>query len=224
MPTQTEMRVIDLGLVAFDRAQEFQKKIVKDVIEGRSGATLITCEHPPVITYGRRSNRMNILADEATLKRAEVSVCFADRGGDVTFHGPGQLVLYPIIDLREHGKDLDFYLRCLEQAVIDALRQNFGLNAYRRAYQTGVWVGPSKVASIGVGVKHWVTYHGLAVNIMTNMDYFRLIRPCGMDVQMGSLLSFFQDEDISFVDIRDLLVQNIKKIFGYETQDETPSW
>ncbi len=182
-------------------------------MSGSVSSTLITCEHPHVITLSRRSERKNILVDEAELKKCGVGICFADRGGDVTYHGPGQIVLYPIFDLRQYKKDLHLYLRNLEQVVIDTLRDNFGLNAHRRYKATGVWVGPYKVASIGIGVRNWVTYHGLSLNVKTDKKYFSFIRSCGMDVEMASINDFF-DDDVSLDSMKVLLVKNAAKVFN----------
>ncbi len=206
---------VDLGTIEYLDACRVQKDIVKNVITGSSPSTLITCEHPHVITLSRRTRKESVLAGVGELKKWGVGICCADRGGDVTYHGPGQIVLYPIFDLRKDKKDLHLYLRRLEQVVIDTLRENFGLNAHRRNDATGVWVGPYKVASIGIGVRSWVSYHGLALNVRTDKKYFSLIKPCGMDIKMASINDFFDDE-VSVTSVRDLLVDSMGKIFGLE--------
>ena len=209
-----ECRVMDLGVIDYIKALGVQKAIVKDVISGRAPSTLLTCEHPHVITLSRRSRRENIVVSELELKKWGVGVCCADRGGDVTYHGPGQIVLYPIFDLREEKKDLHLYLRNLEQVIINTLVGNFGLNAHRREGLTGVWVGPYKVASIGIGVKGWVAYHGFALNVKTDKKYFSLIKPCGLDVRMASINDFF-DDDVTVPSVRDMLIENIKDVFNF---------
>jgi lipoate-protein ligase B len=209
MQTKTEIHIRDLGSVSYATAYETQKDLVRQVLSGEAGSTIILCEHLPVITCSRRAHRGNILATKEQLEEHGVEVCFADRGGDVTFHGPGQLVLYPIIDLRHHGKDLHLYLRTLENALIRVLRDTFSLNAYRLEGFTGVWVGPYKVGSIGIGVKNWVTYHGMSINVKTDAKFFKLVRSCGLDVPMASLSSFFRDELISMKKVKEAITKSL---------------
>ncbi|MGE5279450.1 MAG: lipoyl(octanoyl) transferase LipB [Deltaproteobacteria bacterium] len=208
-----EPRILDVGRVPFEEAAALQKKIVAEVLSGWGAETLIVCEHPAVITYGRRSDTANILVSPERLSARGIDVRFADRGGDVTFHGPGQIVLYPVLDLRRRARDLHFYLRQLEFCVINALRQRYGLNAYRKQDLTGVWVGPFKVASIGIGVRNWVTYHGVAVNVATDMAGFTAIRPCGMDVRMAALAQFFRDEDLPLQEVKACLLESFREVF-----------
>jgi lipoate-protein ligase B len=207
-----ECRLLDAGVIDYIEAFSLQKKIVHDVIDGQASHTLITCQHPHVITLSRRTRKENILASEEELKKFGVGICCADRGGDVTYHGPGQIILYPIFDLRQDKKDLHLYLRKLEEVVISSLRDNFGLNAHRKGGLTGVWVGPYKVASIGIGVRHWVAYHGLSLNVKADKAYFSLIKSCGLDVPMASINDFF-DDDVTMESVRDMLVENFCNVF-----------
>lgn len=209
MQTEIDLQVLDLGQVAYSKAYEVQKDIVEAVIEGRASSTIICCEHFPVITYGRRAHKDNILASQKQLAEAGVEISFADRGGDVTFHGPGQIVIYPVIDLRLYGKDLHAYIRTLEKAVIRVLRDEYTLNAYRHEGFTGVWVGPYKVASIGIGVRRWVTYHGLSINVKTDKKFFKMIRSCGLDMPVTSLSSFFRDELISTKRVKESIIKSL---------------
>ena len=179
------MHVIQCGLIEYERALRLQKDLVREVAAGAPGV-LFLCEHPATLTLGRTSHQHNILAPHDELVRRGVKVVAADRGGDVTLHAPGQLVAYPILDLKTMGRDLGVYLRKLEQASVDFLL-DFGIVAQGDDDRRGVWVGPSKIASIGIGVSHWVTYHGVSVNISTDLDLFKLIRPCGLDVAMTSV-------------------------------------
>ena len=215
MSLSTDCRVIHLGLVDYQKSFELQKKFVDAVILRKTSNTLITCEHPHVITLTQLAKKENILASHDVLKKLGVGICWTDRGGDVTYHGPGQIVLWPIFDLRQDEKDLHAFLKKLEEVVIRTLRNNFGLNAYRKSGLTGVWVGPYKVASIGIGVRHWVTYHGLSLNVRTDKKYFSLIKPCGLDnVKMASLNELLGD-DISMESIRNMLLESIQDVFGY---------
>lgn len=209
-------QVRELGYIDYRKAIDIQKTTVEDVIAGRAPETILVCEHPSVITMGRRAKKENILVPNEDLKRLGIPVYVVDRGGDVTFHGPGQLVFYPILDLRQGARDLHLYLRNLELGIIDILRDNFGLNAYRNKEMTGVWVGPYKVASIGIGVRHWVTYHGFSLNVKVDKRYFELIKSCGQDVQLASLNDFFDDE-VTMVGIREVLLEGLREVFGLDT-------
>ena len=179
------MQVIQCGLIEYERALQLQKDFVREVVAGASGVLLL-CEHPATLTLGRTSRPHNILVPQDELVRRGVSVAAADRGGDVTLHAPGQLVAYPILDLKIMGRDLGVYLRKLEQASVDFLL-DFGIVAQGDNDRRGVWVGRAKIASIGIGVSRWVTYHGVGVNMTTDLELFKLIRPCGLDVAMTSV-------------------------------------
>ena len=177
--------VKDLGLAEYSRAYEIQKKVLLEVINGASD-TLILCEHSPVFTLGRLAAEKNFLFDREDIKKKGAQIVRIDRGGEVTFHGPGQLVVYPILNLGHWRKDLKWYMEQLEQVAIDLLGY-FDILADRIAGRRGVWVGQKKIASIGVGVKKWVSFHGMAININTDLSYFSMVKPCGLDVSMTSL-------------------------------------
>jgi lipoyl(octanoyl) transferase len=140
-----------------------------------------------------------------------------ERGGDVTFHGPGQLVAYPIIDLNNRGRDLHQYLRDLEQLVIATL-SNFGLHASLKDGLTGVWVGDHKLAAIGVAVSRWIAYHGLALNVSTDLDFFKLINPCGITQYPVSSVSRMSGNDIDLAAVGDILADNFASMFNYEME------
>jgi lipoyl(octanoyl) transferase len=153
------------------------------------GATpdqLLLLEHPHVITLGRNGRLENLLAGEEVLTRAGISFFPADRGGDVTYHGPGQLVGYPILDLREWKRDVGAYVRALEQVLIDTLA-DYGIEAGRIPKLTGVWVGERKIAAIGVHLSRWITSHGFALNVHTDLSYFQYIVPCGLTKPVTSM-------------------------------------
>ena len=174
-------RILELGLVDYDRARLIQLQLVNKRVDGRITDTFVFVEHPPTITVGRgaRDDRdNNILVSEEILKQRSVHVCETERGGDVTFHGPGQQVIYPIIDLEQRRRDLHRFLRDLEEVVINFLA-NYDLNGERIPGKTGVWVGNKKICAIGIAVKRWVSYHGLALNLCTDLSYFDLFNPCG---------------------------------------------
>lgn len=171
--------VVDLGRMAYPEACGLQEQLVVLRRHGTIADTLLLVEHPPVITLGRRAHQAHILASPAGLRAAGVEVFESSRGGDVTYHGPGQLVGYPIVDLRPRGSDVHAYLRELEEVLIGVL-STYGLKAERKAGCTGAWVRDEKVAAIGIAVRGWVTSHGFALNVAPIMEHFSLIVPCGL--------------------------------------------
>ncbi len=182
-----ELRVEDLGRRPYAEVLALQREIAGERIAGTRPDTLLLVEHDPVVTLGRSSKAAHLLADERMLAARGVDLFEIERGGDVTFHGPGQLVGYPIIDLTQHNQDLHWYLRQLEQVLIDALAA-FGVQGSRVEKYTGVWAGDRKIASIGVHARSWVTWHGFALNVSTDLAYFDLMVPCGIPhVRMTSI-------------------------------------
>jgi lipoate-protein ligase B len=179
--------IIDLGLTDYETAYRSQMELVAKRKLGEVDDSVIITEHRAVFTLGRTGRKENLLASDAALNEKGIKIVSVDRGGDITFHGPGQLVLYPIIDLKARGRDLHRYLRDLESVIISFLNM-YGVIAERVKGKTGVWVGNRKIASIGIGTSNWVTYHGASVNIDVELSYFSMIHPCGMkDVLMTSL-------------------------------------
>ena len=183
-----ELWVSDLGTMPYAEALELQRSVAARRISGEIPEdVLLLVEHPPVVTLGRSSKDAHLTASPELLRLRGVELFEVERGGDVTFHGPGQLVGYPIIDLKRHKQDLHWYLRTVEQALIDTL-EALGIAAGRNTGYTGVWTGGKKIASIGVHARDWVTWHGFALNVTTDLSYFDLIVPCGIqNVTMTSL-------------------------------------
>ena len=177
-----------LGLVPYAIALELQRDLARRRIAGEiDDDILLLLEHPPVVTLGRTAKEAHIVSSPERLRARGVEVHEVERGGDVTFHGPGQLVGYPIFDLKHHRRDLHWYLRQVEEALIVALRE-LGIEAERHTGYTGVWTQGRKIASIGVHARDWVTWHGFALNVTTDLSYFDLIVPCGIpQVQMTSV-------------------------------------
>lgn len=176
----------DLGPMAYAPAFALQASLVERRKQGRIPDQLLFVEHPHVVTLGRNANLSNVLAAPELLARAGIDLQPTDRGGDVTYHGPGQIVGYPIFDLREWKRDVAAYVRAVEEVIIRALA-SFGVNAGRVAGATGVWVDGAKVAAIGVHLSRWVTSHGFALNVSTDLSYFRYIIPCGLTKPVTSL-------------------------------------
>jgi len=174
------MQVQDLGLISYSEAFALQEQLVEEVHCAQGAERLLLLEHHPVYTIGRGGDAGNILDPGVVAVRI-------NRGGDVTYHGPGQLVGYPIVQLGRRGKDLRHYLRYLEEVLIEAAR-DFGVTTYRVAGKTGVWSERGKLASIGVGVRHWVSMHGFAINVNNDVAAFERINPCGIaSCQVASL-------------------------------------
>ena len=179
----------DLGLIDYEPALFKQRELFQQVSTGKLEAALITCRHNPVITMGRNASFANLRISSDELKNKGIGLFQAERGGDITYHGPGQLIAYPIINLSYFKRDIHFFLRKLEDYIIRFLG-NFGISGQARSGLTGVWAGEQKIASIGVAIRKWISFHGLAINIKADdLENFSLIRPCGMDISMTSLES-----------------------------------
>jgi lipoyl(octanoyl) transferase len=170
----------------YAQAFELQQQLVGERKRGEIADQLLFVEHPHVVTMGRNARSKNLLASQELLERAGIELHATDRGGDVTYHGPGQVVGYPIFDLREWKRDVVVYVRALEDVLINALAE-FGIVGGRSEGATGVWVGDAKVAAIGVHISRWVTSHGFALNVDTDLNYFRYIVPCGLTKPVTSL-------------------------------------
>ncbi len=175
-----ELRVVGLERMPYGSALALQREVAHARLDGRlAHDVLLLAEHPPVITLGRSTQLEHLPTSREELDHRGIELHDIERGGDVTYHGPGQLVGYPIYDLNEHRRDLHWYLRQLEAALIDTLG-HFGIEGERKEGYTGVWTGGRKIASIGIHVKQWVTWHGFALNVTTNLSAFDLIVPCGI--------------------------------------------
>jgi len=178
---------IDLDLIDYERAWDLQHLLWQKRVDGLLPDLLLFLEHPHVLTLGRRGNRSHLLVPQETLAQKEVPVFHIERGGDITYHGPGQLVVYPIFDLKGYGYRVVKYVDQLEEVIIRTLH-SFGIDGKRDPLNRGVWVGKDKITSVGVAVKRWVSFHGLALNYETDLSYFSLINPCGLQgIEMTSM-------------------------------------
>ena len=189
MTAGRELWVVRLGRMGYEECLELQREVAKQRISGGiPHDVLLLVEHPPVVTLGRSSKQKNLISSPAFLASRGVELFEVERGGDVTFHGPGQLVGYPIFDLKRHRQDLHWYLRSVEEALIRTLSE-YGIPGERSTGYTGVWTRGRKIASIGVHARDWVTWHGFALNVFTDLSYFDLIVPCGIvGVEMTSIV------------------------------------
>ncbi len=209
------LEVRRLGVVPYVEAEELQCELVRQRQAGRVGDLLLLLEHPHVITLGvaARHSRANVLAGPTELERRGVEVCEARRGGDVTYHGPGQLVGYPVISLKPDRCDVHRYVRDLEETMI-LTAARFGVAATRRSGLTGVWVGDGKLGAIGVRLSRWVTSHGFALNVATDLNYFSLIRPCGLvDRGVASLATLTRRPPTASA-VADVVAACFAEVFG----------
>ena len=214
-PAPRALWVCDLGLVEYDEALGLQRAVARARIAGDIPQdVLLLCEHPPVVTLGRSSKADHLLLSEQALAARGIALREAERGGDVTLHAPGQLVGYPIVDLKRHRQDLHWYLRQVEQGLIDAMAA-LGLPTGRRDGLTGVWVDDRKLASIGVHARDWVTWHGFALNVTTDLSLFEVMVPCGIaGVTMTSVARERPMATPSGPDVRSAVADGLAAVFG----------
>jgi len=236
--------IVDLGLMAYAEAWELQKRVVAARKAGAIEDVLLFCEHPHVITLGRSGNRANLLASDSVLRQKGVEFFATSRGGDITYHGPGQIVGYPILNLGAIRRDVVWYVRALEEAMIRATA-DLGIAARRQPGKTGIWVDADegadrskrdsslalavtdqqaeKLAAIGVHISRWVTSHGFAYNVATDLRYFELIVPCGIADRKTTSLEKLLGRRVSLEEIRPLLVKQVCEVFGLTVRTEQPA-
>jgi len=211
-----EIAVQRLGLVRYADALELQRGLVEERKAGRIPDTLLLLQHPHVVTIGvRKGGAANIVASPARLRELAVEVFETGRGGDVTYHGPGQLVGYPILDLRPDRQDVHRYVRDLEEVMIRVCADH-GLVAGRIQGLTGAWVGGDKIGAIGVRISRWITSHGFAFNVNTDLEYFRLIVPCGISDRGVTSLAKLTGRMHSLTDVEDRFLQHFVDVFERE--------
>src|SRR5436309_5006967 len=209
------LQVLDLGRIRYSDAFRIQQELVEQRKQGEGVDTLLFVEHPHVVTVGRNARPQHVLASEEILSRTGIELFETDRGGDVTYHGPGQIVGYPILDLREWRRDVRAYFRGVEQCLINALAV-FGIAA-GRVSQTGyegVWVNGAKLAAIGIHISRWITSHGFALNVDTDLSYFKYIVPCGLTKPVCSLRSL--GYGIARENVQRAITASLSNIFGYQ--------
>ena len=227
-----QIKFIDLGTMDYKEAWDFQQNLFDEIVqikkENRKNNTnlktpnyFLFVEHPHVYTLGKSGNYSNLLIDENQLKNKNASFYKINRGGDITYHGPGQIVGYPILDLENFFTDIHMYLRFLEQTVIDSL-DYFGIEAGRNQGKTGVWIDidtpfPKKICAMGVRASRWVTMHGFALNVNVDLDYFNNIIPCGLtDNIVTSINKELNQSQMDITEIKDILKSCFSKTFNSE--------
>ncbi len=208
---------LDLGICDFNQTLIIQKQLHERRINNNIPDTLIFVEHPPVITFGKSGNNRNLLAPIEKLKKQRIAIYHIERGGDVTFHGPGQLVGYPIFHIKESFAGIKPMIEKLQSAIIMMLR-DFGIYAQVKSKFIGVWVGDDKIASIGIAVKKWVSFHGFALNVNTDLSYFDLIIPCGLKaIKMTSMAKILKQK-IPLTEVKNRLILNLEKVWQKKFQ------
>ena len=212
--------LLSLGRVEYGRALELQRELWRLRVEDKIPDTLVLLEHEPVITLGKSAKASNLLVSEAELARRGVALQHTERGGDVTFHGPGQLVGYPVFKLETGIAGVRWFVERVEAALVTALA-GLGVNAGIRPGHVGVWREERKIASIGIAVKRRVTFHGFALNVTVDLSFFRLMNPCGMP---GVVMTSVSAEDGNSDDarVRSVVVAGFEKVFGVERQEKLP--
>jgi lipoyl(octanoyl) transferase len=212
-------QVRELGRIGYGPALELQQELIAARKAGSISDQLLLLEHPHVITLGRNGHLENLLASPQVMERAGISYFPTDRGGDVTYHGPGQLVAYPIFDLRDWKRDVGAFVRGVEQTMIDTLAE-YGIEAGRIPKLTGVWVGDRKIGAIGVHISRWVTSHGLALNVTTDLSYFQYIVPCGLTKPVTSMAQL--GVNVTREEVSRTLAAHFGRVFDCEMLYEAP--
>ena len=208
----------DLGIIDYKEAWDLQKNIFDLRYHNRIDDTLMLLEHPHTYTLGKTADKKNLVGNQEYLNKNKISVYDIDRGGDITYHGPGQIVGYPIIDLNNWKKDSHKYLRALEQVMINTFT-DFGLEASRKDKFTVVWIGERKIAAIGVKISRWITMHGFAFNVNTDLSLFNGIIPCGINDKEVTSLEKELDKNLNINEVKLKVLKNFVDVFHYkETQ------
>ena len=211
--------ITDLGLISHTDAYAVQQRLVAARKAGAIDDVLLLCEHPHVITLGRNANRANLLASEHVLRQKGVELHATNRGGDITYHGPGQIVGYPILNLNNIKRDVGWYVRTLEEAMIRA-SGDFGVTAYRVPGKTGIWVqagaSEEKLAAIGVHISRWVTSHGFAYNVSTDLRYFDLIVPCGIADRKATSLEKILSRNVILDEVKPRISIHLAELLSLE--------
>lgn len=209
------LNILSLGRCEYEKALAIQYDILKKRQEGNIEDTLILVEHPPVLTMGRLAKKANIVCSEQLLKSNGIKIFETNRGGDVTYHGPGQIVGYPILDLKKYDMRVKWFVRNIEEVFIRLLMDKYNINASRSNGQIGVWVDNDKITAIGLSVKRGVTMHGFAYNVNTNLDHFNFIIPCGITDKGVTSIEQLVGKTIDIEKEKDAVIEYFCKVFNY---------
>ena len=209
-----------LGMVDYARALQLQDEIVQERLAGGSSDVVLVLQHPPVLTIGASGGEDNIIVSRDILAKNDITVCHTDRGGDITYHGPGQLVVYPILDLKTRDRDLHQYVRNLEEVVIRTLG-DFSIQAGRMPAYTGIWVGQEKIGAIGIKISRWITKHGFALNINNDMRHFSLIHPCGISDKNVTSMSQLLGHQVVIENVISHIVGHFAEVFNLTIRQQS---
>lgn len=209
--------VYELGKRNYDEVYRLQRRLRRLRIEDAIPDVLLLLEHPPTITLGRRGRLDNVLVSMDQLREEGIALFFAGRGGDVTYHGPGQLVAYPILSLKERDKDVHRYVRDLEEVTIRTLG-DFGIEGERDRSHPGIWVDSREVAAIGLSIKQWVTMHGLALNVNTDLGHFTLIHPCGLANRKATSMAEILGSEVPLEALSRRFIAHFSEVFGTDIE------
>ncbi len=210
-----ELEVCQLGRISYQEATALQEKLLSLRQEQKIGDLLLLLEHPPVITIGKRKETNHILKNTDWLEQHNVKIHYTNRGGDVTYHGPGQIVGYPIIDLNNHGRDIRKFVGNVEEVFIQLLRENYGIAAFHRSDYPGVWVEQGKITAIGFAIKRWVSMHGFAFNVNTDLEPFQWIVPCGITNENVCSLASILNRNIPLEAVSQQIKDAFADVFQY---------
>jgi len=207
--------ILNLGLMDYRKAWDLQHDLWSRRVEGELPDLLLLLEHPHVFTLGRRGNRSHLIVSPEVLEAMKIPIFHVERGGDITYHGPGQMVVYPILDLKDYGYRLIRYIDQLEEVILHVLK-DFGIEGRRDPSNRGVWVNSEKIASIGVAVKRWVSFHGFSLNYETDLKYFDLINPCGLVGKKMTTMAKVLGERVSKERLSERIICYFKEVFKKE--------
>jgi lipoyl(octanoyl) transferase len=209
-----ELTFCDLGLIDYKEAWDLQKNTLNSILDKKNTDVLYLLEHPHTYTLGKIADKNNLIGSEEYLKKNQISVYDIDRGGDITYHGPGQVVGYPIINLNNWQRDTHKYLRALEEVIIRVC-EHYKLKATRVEKYTGVWIEDRKIEAIWIKVRCWVTIHGFSFNVNTDLSLFSGIIPCGISDKEVTSLKKELNREVNITEVKGLLVENFKTVFNY---------
>jgi lipoyl(octanoyl) transferase len=223
----------DCGRIGYQEAWDYQERLLQENVRAKTDAVptvsrLLFCEHPPVYTLGKSGHIENVLIDQEEMQRRGIGFYRTNRGGDITYHGPGQLVAYPILDLEHFGTDLGKYLRNLEEVIIRTLA-DYDLKGERSPGETGVWLDPTlqgkerKICAMGVRCSRWITMHGLALNVNTNLEYFSHIVPCGIQQKQVTSLARELGAPINEAELKEKVMRHFEAVFGASLEPAAPA-
>jgi len=219
--TSRSLSYRDLGQIDYQKAWDLQRSLFEKRLNGEILDTLLLLEHPHTYTLGKSADKRNLIGDDDYLSEKGIKVYDIDRGGDITYHGPGQIVGYTIFDLKNWKKDTNLFLRAIEEVIIKTCG-NFGLQTSRMEKHTGVWIEDRKICAIGIKVSRWITMHGFALNVNTDLDLFNGIIPCGINDKGVTSLQKELGKEFDIKSVKEVIINNVKNVFEYEeVKDES---